>query len=248
MTYRTIRTCQDRAPERRAATGCRRSRRAAGRTRSAEADQDQRGDRDEDERGCTAARRRRPPTRASGARAGRPSTSATDLELPDVRQPEDDQAHAQGHDQRVDPEDADADAGDQAGQGGRRRARPRSRPASRRRLTSDATTKPAIEATAPTERSMPPVSIVSVWQPARIASGTAARRMTPTHSGPTMPGRTRSLTTTRTASRPSSGIDRPVAEQRAPARGREPRARGSEAPARPLMLRRDAGSGRGCRS
>ena len=33
----------------------------------------------------------------------------------------------------------------------------------------------AIEAIIPTERSMPPVSIVSVWQAARIASGTAAR-------------------------------------------------------------------------
>ena len=55
--------------------------------------------------------------------------------------------------------------------------------------TSVATTKPAIEATAPTERSMPPVSIVSVWQPARIARGTAARSMTPAQSGPTMPGR-----------------------------------------------------------
>ena len=31
------------------------------------------------------------------------------LQLPDVGQAEDDQAHAQGHDQRVDPEDADAD-------------------------------------------------------------------------------------------------------------------------------------------
>ena len=37
--------------------------------------------------------------------------------------------------------------------------------------TSVAVTNPAIEATAPTERSIPPVSIVSVWQPARIARG-----------------------------------------------------------------------------
>ena len=35
--------------------------------------------------------------------------------------------------------------------------------------TSVAVTKPVIDATAPTDRSMPPVSIVSVWQPARIA-------------------------------------------------------------------------------
>ena len=54
--------------------------------------------------------------------------------------------------------------------------------------TSVATTNPAIEATAPTERSIPPVSIVSVWQPARIASGTAPRRMTPAQSALTMPG------------------------------------------------------------
>ncbi len=45
-------------------------------------------------------------------------------------------------------------------------------------LTRVAVTKPAMEATAPTDRSMPPVSIVSVWQPARIASGIAARMIT----------------------------------------------------------------------
>ena len=53
---------------------------------------------------------------------------------------------------------------------------------------------------------MPPVSIVSVWQPARIASGTAARSSTPIHSGLTMPGRTISLRTTRTPRRTSSGM------------------------------------------
>ena len=37
----------------------------------------------------------------------------------------------------------------------------------------------AIEATMPTDRSMPPVSIASVWQAARIASGTAARIVDP---------------------------------------------------------------------
>ena len=69
-----------------------------------------------------------------------------------------------------------------------------------------ATTNPAIDATAPTDRSMPPVSIVSVWQPARIASGTAARTMTPTQSGVDDPGgRTNSLTTTRMTSRPRGG-------------------------------------------
>ena len=36
---------------------------------------------------------------------------------------------------------------------------------------SEAATKPAIEAVAATDRSIPPVSIIIVWQPARIASG-----------------------------------------------------------------------------
>ena len=40
-------------------------------------------------------------------------------------------------------------------------------------------TKAAIEAIAPTDRSMPPVSMARVWQPARIASGTAARSVDP---------------------------------------------------------------------
>ena len=105
-----------------------------------------------------------------------------------LAEPEDDQAHAQGHDQRVDPEDADADAVDEPGQrGGDERDEDPGRrcPSS---PTSEATRNPAIEATAPTDRSMPPVSIVSVWQPARIASGTAARMMTPTQSALTMPG------------------------------------------------------------
>ena len=45
--------------------------------------------------------------------------------------------------------------------------------------TNVAVTNPAIEATVATERSMPPVSIVSVWQPARMARGTEARMITP---------------------------------------------------------------------
>ena len=72
--------------------------------------------------------------------------------------------------------------------------------------TSVATTNPDIEATAPTERSMPPVSIVSVWHPARIASGTAARSMTPTQSAFTIPGRAISLRTTSRPRRASSGM------------------------------------------
>ena len=91
------------------------------------------------------------------------------------------------------------------------RARPRRAPRGCRRRVpgrrrASRRTNPAIDATAPTDRSMPPVSIVSVWQPARIASGTAARMIAPTQLGVTMPGRTSSLTTTRTPSRPISGM------------------------------------------
>ena len=45
---------------------------------------------------------------------GRRRRSWTDRELLDVGEAQDDQAHAQGHDQRVDLEDADADAVDEA--------------------------------------------------------------------------------------------------------------------------------------
>ncbi len=58
--------------------------------------------------------------------------------------------------------------------------------------TRDATRNPDIEATDPTERSMPPVSIVSTWQPARIARGTAVRRIPPAQVALTWPGRTSS--------------------------------------------------------
>ena len=47
-------------------------------------------------------------------------------------------------------------------------------------MATDDVRNPASDATAPTDRSMPPVSIASVWQPARIASGIAARSVTPT--------------------------------------------------------------------
>ena len=73
-------------------------------------------------------------------------------------------------------------------------------------LTSVAMTKAAIDATVPTDRSMPPVSIARVWQPARIARGTAARRVTPTHAAPTVPGAASSRATTRSPSRIVSGI------------------------------------------
>jgi hypothetical protein len=73
-------------------------------------------------------------------------------------------------------------------------------------FTSVATRNPDIDATAPTERSMPPVSIVSVWQPARIASGTAARSVTPRNSELNTPGRASSRTLRRIASSPSNGM------------------------------------------
>ena len=57
--------------------------------------------------------------------------------------------------------------------------------------TNVATTNPAIEATAPTDKSIPPVSIAIVWHPARMASGTAARMMPPAQAALTTPGRAR---------------------------------------------------------
>ena len=56
-------------------------------------------------------------------RRGTPGPGLDRLELPDVGEAEDDQAHAQGHDQRMDPEDADADAVHEPGQRGHERAR-----------------------------------------------------------------------------------------------------------------------------
>ena len=52
--------------------------------------------------------------------SGTPDAGLDDRQLVDVREPQDDEAHAQGHDQRVDPEDADADAVEQPGEGRRR--------------------------------------------------------------------------------------------------------------------------------
>ena len=172
----TISTCHDRAPDRRAAIGLSPtaySSRPYPVRRSA--NEDERGDRDEDDAGCWAmtphARSR---TRWSAGSRRHAGAGLDRLQLPDVGEAEHDEAHAQGHDQRVDPEDADADAGDQAGQRGDAASATTiadGQPPGL--LISVAVTNPAIEATAPTDRSMPPVSIVSVWQPARIASGTA---------------------------------------------------------------------------
>ena len=72
--------------------------------------------------GGPRGRRRTPSQRSSG---GTPAAGLDRLQLPEVGDAQDDQAHAQGHDQRVDAEDADADAGHQARRASRRRARRR---------------------------------------------------------------------------------------------------------------------------
>ena len=57
---------------------------------------------------------------AERAELGRdPGAGLTRLDLPDVGEAEHDQAHAEGHDQRVHLEHADADAVDQPGYPGR---------------------------------------------------------------------------------------------------------------------------------
>ena len=165
--------------------------------------------------GQDVERRRSEPLRSASADAG---AGLDHQQLADVGEPEDDQAHAQGHDQRVDAEDADADAVQEADQRRRDERRRRSRRPAPGSLTSVAITNAAIEATAPTDRSMPPVSIASVWQAARIASGTAARddRAGPPGCAIT-PGAASSDTTTSTAEQADQRDDRPVAEQAAPA-------------------------------
>ena len=57
-----------------------------------------------------------------------------------------------------------------------------------------ATMNAAMDPTVPTDRSMPPVSIASVWHPARIARGIAARMVKPTQVVWTVPGWTSSRT------------------------------------------------------
>jgi hypothetical protein len=85
--------------------------------------------------------------------------------------------------------------------------------------TRVATRNPDIEATAPTDRSMPPVRKVSVWQAARMASGMPARRMTPNQPGVTIVGWTRAMIrTSRPSSRTSGMIGRSRNRRRQPAR------------------------------
>ena len=66
--------------------------------------------------------------------------------------------------------------------------------------------KALIVATVPTDRSMPPVSIVMVWQPARIASGMANFAVLAIQRSLTMPGRRIWRITTRMTSRMISAM------------------------------------------
>ena len=229
MTYRTTRTCHARAPDRRAAIGLSPTayssrpypvRRSPTRMAAASGTNTRRL------YGRTANRRVRadPADRVGHARLG-----LDDQQLEGVRRAEDDQAHAQGHDQRVDAEHADADAGDQSCErGGAPGDDERSGHAEARREHRQRRT-PAIDATAPTERSIPPVSIVRVWQPARIASGIAARRVMPIHVGAdALRARERERRSTRMAARPSSGmIGRSRKRPRQPAAAQPRAARGA---------------------
>ena len=63
-----------------------------------------------------------------------------------------------------------------------------------------------MDATAAAERSIPPVSMVSVWEAARMASGIASLTIVAAQLMVTNPGRINSKTTTRMISRPTSGI------------------------------------------
>jgi hypothetical protein len=71
--------------------------------------------------------------------------------------------------------------------------------------SSVATMNPAAEATAPTDRSMPPVSIARVWQAARSASGMAACTVKPMNCGPMLPGLTIANTMTSRTRSPVNG-------------------------------------------
>ena len=79
------------------------------------------------------------------------------------------------------PEDADADAVDECRRPGRRASAIRIA-ATVPREAWPAMMYAAAVAVTPIDRSMPPVSITSVWPAARIASGAASRRIVPTCS------------------------------------------------------------------
>ena len=72
--------------------------------------------------------------------------------------------------------------------------------------TCVAMTKAEMVATIPADMSMPPVSMVMVWQAASIASGMANLMVLAIQRSLTMPGRITSSAATSTASRIRSGI------------------------------------------
>ena len=122
-----------------------------------------------------------------------------------------DQAGAEGHDQRMDAEDADADAVGQADE--QRRAGRRGRARRPGRAPWVATMKAAMVATVATERSMPPVSMARVWQPASMASGMANFTVLAIQRSLTMPGRRICSTTTRSDEQEDERHERIVAEE-----------------------------------
>ncbi len=109
MTYRTMITCQARAPGQPRGDGV-----VADRVEQAsiagpsEPEQDQQRQRHEHDE-AVGDDRQAGSIRSCGARAGRLRLSGP-LDLPDVGEAQHDQAHAEGHDQRVHLEHADADA------------------------------------------------------------------------------------------------------------------------------------------
>ena len=83
--------------------------------------------------------------------------------------------------------------------------------------TSVAMTYAVIDATTATERSMPPVSIVRVWQAAMIARGIANRIVLDTHVAVTIPGCTIWRTRTSSDSKPRGDECRSTHPRRATA-------------------------------
>ena len=91
----------------------------------------------------------------------------------------------------------------------------------------------AMEATVPTDRSMPPVSMARVWLAPRSASGTAARIVEPTQAGLIVPGDAISSPTTSSTSSPVSGMSgRSRRSRRHPPATRTARPQGPSRPGR----------------
>ena len=86
-----------------------------------------------------------------------------------------------------------------------------------------AITKAVMVATTPTERSMPPVSMVSVWAAARMASGMANLMVLLIQRSLTMPGWRSSMMMTSPHEQDDERDDGPVAQQPADAHRAESR-------------------------